>query len=104
MTNGKWKSDEHLEAFYKSYFPDDIPDEWSLQSREMSHGRGLGKSLEQARARFIYHTLQRSKSLELWNSNFKEIDCTMDWSSLYSVKPVFQLPIKPLKKVFDILS
>lgn len=104
MSNGKWKSDEHLEAFYKSYFPDDIPDEWSLQSREMSHGRGLGKSLEQARARFIYHTLQRSKSLELWNSNFKEIDCTMDWSSLYSVKPVFQLPIKPLKKVFDILS
>ena len=97
-----WKSDEHHEAFYELYFPNDIPDEWSLQSREMSHGRGLGKPIEQARARFIHHTLQRSKSLELWNSQFKEIDCTMDWSALYSVKPVFQLPLKPLKKVFVI--
>jgi hypothetical protein len=98
-----WKSDDHLESFYETYFPEDIPDEWSLKSREMSHGRGLGKPLEQARTRFIYHTLQRSKSLELWNSQFKsEFDCTMDWSKLYSVKPVIQLPLKPLKKAFDI--
>jgi hypothetical protein len=98
-----WKSDEHLESFYETYFPEDIPDEWSLKSREMSHGRGLGKPLEQARPRFIYHTLQRSKSLELWNSKFKsEFDCTMDWSQLYSVKHVIQLPLKPLKKAFDI--
>jgi hypothetical protein len=97
-----WKSDDHHEAFYETYFKDDIPDEWSLSAREMSHGRGLGKTIELARARFIYHTLQRSKSLELWNSKFKDIDCTMDWSNLYSVKPVFQLPLKPLKKTFDI--
>jgi hypothetical protein len=104
MDNGlsKWKSDEHLESFYETYFPNDIPDEWSLQSREISHGRGLGKTIEQSRARFIYHTLQRSKSLELWNSQIKEIDCTMDWSKIYSVKPVFDLPLKPIKKVFDI--
>jgi hypothetical protein len=99
-----WKSDEHLESFYETYFPNDIPDEWSLQSREMSHGRGLGKPLEQGRTRFIYHTLQRSKSLELWNSQFKEVDCTMDWSNLYSVKPVVQLPMKPVKKQFEILD
>ena len=98
-----WKSDEHNESFYETYFPEDIPDEWSLKSREMSHGRGLGKPTEMARSRFIYHTLQRSKSLELWNSQFKsEFDCTMDWSNLYSVKPVFQLPLKPVKKAFDI--
>jgi hypothetical protein len=97
-----WKSDEHHEAFYELYFPNDIPDEWSLESREMSHGRGLGKPTDVARTRFIYHTLQRSKSLELWNSQFKE-DCTMDWSNLYSVKPVFQLPLKPLKKMLVIV-
>lgn len=100
----RWKSDEHHESFYELYFPNDIPDEWSLESREMSHGCGLGKSLELARSRFIYHTLQRSKSIELWNSQLKEIDCTMDWSNLYSVKPVFQLPLKPLKKNFVIIS
>jgi hypothetical protein len=104
MTDGLWKSDEHLESFYDTYFPNDIPDEWSLQSREMSHGRGLGKPIELARSRFISHTLQRSKSIELWNSQFKsELDCTMDWSNLYSVKPTVQLPMKPLKKAFDIV-
>jgi len=96
-----WKSDEHLETFYDLYFPNDIPDEWSLQDREMSHGRGLGKDTDSARARFINHTLQRSRSLELWNSQYKD-DCTMDWSNLYSVKPVFQLPLKSIKKVFVI--
>jgi hypothetical protein len=104
MEDKKWKSNEHQEKFYEIYFPNDIPDEWSLESREMSHGRGLGKSIEQARTRFIYHTLQRSKSLELWNSKFEEIDCTMDWSSLYSVKPVFQFPLKPIKKNFVIVT
>lgn len=105
MTDGLrgWKSDEHLETFYETYFPEDIPDEWSLQSREMSHGRGLGKPLEEARSRFIYYTLQRSKSLELWNSRFNlNIDCTMEWSNLYSVKPVIQFPLKPIKKAFEI--
>jgi len=107
MTEGlcDWKSDEHLESFYETYFPDDIPDEWSLQSREMSHGRGLGKPIEEARVRFIYHTLQRSKSIELWNSKFKDtVDCTMEWDTLYSVKPVLQLPLKPIKKTFEILQ
>jgi len=104
MTNGSWKSDDHKESFYDTFFPDDIPDEWSVASREMSHGRGLGKSIEQARPRFIHHTLQRSKSLELWNSVFpSNLDCSMEWDRLYSVKPVIECPIKPLKKAFEIV-
>jgi hypothetical protein len=104
-TNNVWKSDDHKESFYQTYFPDDIPDEWSLASREMSHGRGLGKTLENSRSRFIYNTLQRSKSLELWNSKFNsDLDCTMDWNTLYSVKPVFQLPMKPIIKNLVILT
>jgi hypothetical protein len=100
-----WKSDNHIESFYETYFPDDIPDEWSLKCREMSHGRGLGKPTDIARSRFIYHTLQRSISLELWNSQFKsDIDCSMDWSTLYSIKPMLDLPLKPLKKIFDIIT
>jgi hypothetical protein len=100
-----WKSDDHLESFYETYFPEDIPDEWSVESRERSHGRGLGKTIPLARSRFIHTTLQRSKSLELWNSQFNlEMDCTMDWDTLYSVKPVFQLPLKPIKKILTIVS
>lgn len=105
MIDNNWKSDEHSETFYETYFPDDIPDEWSLKSREMSHGRGLGKTIELARSRFIHYTLQRSKSLELWNSQFKsDLDCTMDWSNLYSIKPVIEMPLKPLKKNFVIMT
>ena len=29
------------EAFYELYFPDDIPDEWSLEERAKSHGRRI---------------------------------------------------------------
>ena len=98
----RWKSSRHKELFYDTFFPDDIPDEWSVASREMSHGRGLGKTTEQARQRFIHCTLQRSKSLELWNSVFPStLDCSMDWDKLYSARPAAPtLPMKPVKKVF----
>ena len=32
--------DETKEAFYEKYFPDDIPDEWSLEDQKKSHGFG----------------------------------------------------------------
>ena len=40
-----FQSDDALEAFYAAYFPDDIPDEWSLEDQLKSHGRGLCRSL-----------------------------------------------------------
>ena len=33
-------NDDNLENFYSKYFPDDIPDEWSLEDQEKSHGSG----------------------------------------------------------------
>ncbi len=33
-----WLEDERKEAFYETYFPDDIPDEWSKEDQEKSHG------------------------------------------------------------------
>ena len=30
--------DDAVESFYTTYFPDDIPDEWSIQERQKSHG------------------------------------------------------------------
>ena len=101
MLDGKWKTQRHKELFYDTHFPQDIPDEWSLAEREKSHGRGLGKMNELARARFIHYTLQHSKSLELWNSTFpSSLDCSMDWDALYSYRPIYSLPMKPVTKVF----
>lgn len=34
-------SDSVLEEFYAIHFPDDIPDEWSMEDQLKSHGRGL---------------------------------------------------------------
>ena len=101
MVSGKWKTQRLKELFYDTHFPQDIPDEWSLVDRGKSHGRGLGKTPQVARARFIHYTLQHSKSLELWNSTFpNDLDCSMDWDALYSSRPSFALPIKPVTKVF----
>ncbi len=33
-----WETDDELEEFYETYFPDDIPDEWSREDQEKSHG------------------------------------------------------------------
>ena len=41
------KSDEALEAFYQTYFPDDIPDEWSRKDQGLSHGPGVLRASEQ---------------------------------------------------------
>ena len=37
----KWKSDNAMEEFYNKYFPDDIPDEWSMPEKRKSHGDGI---------------------------------------------------------------
>lgn len=37
-------SDDILEHFYATYFPDDTPDEWSLVDQQKSHGRGCAET------------------------------------------------------------
>lgn len=37
----QWHSDDTMEQFYNKYFPDDIPDEWSLLDQQKSHGDGI---------------------------------------------------------------
>lgn len=36
-----WHSDNKMEEFYKTYFEDDIPDEWSKKDQLKSHGDGI---------------------------------------------------------------
>ena len=42
--SGTWSDDDALEKFYTVYFPDDIPDEWSLEDQKRSHGSGMLRS------------------------------------------------------------
>ena len=43
----QWKSDDDVENFYDTMFPDDIPDEWTKKEKEMSHGYGVLGPLEE---------------------------------------------------------
>lgn len=36
--------DDDYEDFYDLHFPDDIPDEWSLQDQQKSHGKGVAET------------------------------------------------------------
>jgi hypothetical protein len=106
-SDGTWISDSKKEAFYDLYFSDDIPDEWSAQDREKSHGRGLGKSPALAQQRFLDVTLQRSQILGVWNP----VDCKVELTGkdTYSIlRPACSstlasaLPMKPVKKQFEL--
>lgn len=39
--NNVWISDDMKEEFFSKHFPEDIPDEWSLPEKRMSHGPGV---------------------------------------------------------------
>jgi hypothetical protein len=39
--DGAWISDDAKEIFFDKYFPEDIPDEWSLAEKHLSHGPGV---------------------------------------------------------------
>jgi hypothetical protein len=39
--DGAWISDDAKEMFFDKYFPEDIPDEWSLAEKRLSHGPGV---------------------------------------------------------------
>jgi hypothetical protein len=66
-----------LELFYAAYFPDDIPDEWSLKDQEKSHGAGvlrssqgldlatLGRLWMTAESRYAWGFYEWSNGLEL---------------------------------------
>jgi hypothetical protein len=64
------RHDETREEFYDTYFPDDIPDEWSLEERAKSHGRGvLQRGATAEPARFI----------QTW---FYGIHCYVAWGGI----------------------
>ena len=54
--------------FYDTHFPDDIPDEWSVADREVSHGRGaLQPGAEPSAEKFLYSWFGRLPSAVIWN-------------------------------------
>lgn len=90
---GGWKairkSDDHKEAFYDLYFPDDIPDEWSMEDQEKSHGRGVwigsitedSQYTKQLRSLFTGSVSNGLESLTKHAIGLEKKQC--GWNSLY---------------------
>ena len=112
--NGEWNCDRLKELFYETYFPyliDDIPDEWPLNKKELSHGRGLSKKKETAIRHYICNMLRGRPCLAIYdisNLGADVIPNSLEWDDLYnelldgcsnSLKS--KLPMIPLKKVFE---
>ena len=61
-----WMSDEAMEAFYATYFPDDIPDEWSREEALKSHGSGLLRANEPATLQKMGRIWFQAESRFVW--------------------------------------
>lgn len=80
-----WASDDALEEFWDTYFPDDIPDEWSLADQKKSHGSGLLRPDEPLIPwRLSHKWFLRIPSLLIWNPlhRLKEIYDHETWKEL----------------------
>jgi len=73
-----YKNDASKEAFYDLYFPDDIPDEWSLADQEKSHGRGFFADTEKERILMNLYGTAPSLGLVSWTHD--AIRCGLDLS------------------------
>lgn len=63
-----WTSDDTMEEFYDQYFPDDIPDEWTLSEKKKSHGDGvLGPHDRVMLAKYVRLHLSKTSRLA-WNT------------------------------------
>ena len=69
-----WLDDDRLESFYDLYFPDDIPEEWSKQDQEKSHGYGT----------LIYDEVPTTvKYIDRW---YRDISRTTYWFEIRELK------------------
>jgi hypothetical protein len=61
----EFPTDDALEQFYDEHFPDDIPDEWSKQDQEKSHGRGCHEKV--VPPAFLVKVREEPVSQRAWN-------------------------------------
>lgn len=91
-TNRKWNTEYLKEQFYDTYFPDDIPDEWSTVDREKSHGLPLQFNESVAKIKYYNNILLKTTS-SLWFS-------TKKLTSLSETKNAYEFPLKRTRKNF----
>lgn len=93
----QWNSYDAKEEFYRSYFPDDIPDEWSKEDQLKSHGDGiLGPTISPSLVQYTQKYLSRISRL-IWNSSARVISLLSNMQT-NAIHPRDYLIISPIKK------
>ena len=116
MEHGQWKSDTYKEMFYNTYFSypsDDIPDEWPSKDKELSHGRGLGKTAEVALRQHLSYMLRNKSCLGAYICGISTptvMPLTLQWDTVYADLEggcndflESQLPFTSIVKTFEVV-
>jgi hypothetical protein len=109
----EWQSDDKMEEFYETFFPDDIPDEWSKKDKEKSHGDGvLGPKDKPTIWKYSRNFLSRvpqlawntSKTVNSYLEGIDISDCSVErLIELYKApEPLSEEDLKKLKPVHKI--
>ena len=86
------------ESFYATYFPEDIPDEWSAADRAKSHGRGaLQRGQQTSAAAWLKRWFGGLDSVLIWKG--VEVACGVanlcDWDTAAAASPTEDLVVPP---------
>lgn len=102
----QWFSDDSMEDFYSTYFPDDIPDEWDANEKMKSHGIGClapkgGISLSKCQQHLINNTCltwNTKKRVQNYTANIYVDTCDFEVLLLNYKSPII-LQEDTLKKL-----
>jgi len=82
------------EVFYEKYFPDDIPDEWSKQEKEKSHGGGVLGPDEKVCIWKYSRNFMSNMSYLSWNTT-KSVNNYLKGLDVDSIESFIKLYVKP---------
>jgi hypothetical protein len=103
------ENDDAVETFWDTYFPDDRPDEWSLEDQKKSHGPGpLALNEERSLTKHMRKWYGTSCSLILWDcmkhvlGTFDSVKWSEGYAALYTKKNL--LHRRPAKLTFKVVK
>ena len=90
------ENDDVYEEFMDSYFPDDVPDEWSLIDQKKSHGIGVNQETDKPNIRRYFNRwIELKNNCKIWD---KETIVSLCLDSLQTKFKSFYIE----KEIFDI--
>jgi hypothetical protein len=88
------KRDKDYESFMDWYFPDDVPDEWSLEDQKKSHGNGINQNSDTPFIRRYFNRWVDLKNpCKIWDKEMIVVKCydKIKLQSYYIEKELLEL-------------